>query len=103
MGKNPFRYTEVEFSKSIYTGWVKAITDDPVGVDLCTTKVNLSWYDYGSTIGFKSHSISPWAANPSSLGTHWYVDRSSVKDPYLYYGIKNLIKKILTSPIIVTF
>ena len=59
-----------------HTGWVKAITDDPVGVDLCSTKLTLSWYDYGSTIGYQSRNLTRWAANPSSLGTHWYSSGS---------------------------
>ncbi|EOR20828.1 hypothetical protein KGR20_21350 [Cytobacillus oceanisediminis] len=64
-----------------HTAWVKAITDDPVGVDLATTKVTLSWYDYGSTIGYKSKALSVWSANPSSLGTHWYNDSKSISTP----------------------
>lgn len=64
-----------------HTAWVKAITDDPVGVDLTSTKVTLSWYDYGSTIGYKSKALNVWSANPSSLGTHWYNDSKSISTP----------------------
>ncbi|SDK20578.1 hypothetical protein [Sediminibacillus albus] len=73
-----------------YTGWVKAITDDPVGVDLTRTTLNFSWYDYGSTVGHRSSSLSTWAANPSSLGTHWYVSDRWKSSPYLYYSNQKL-------------
>ncbi|MGE7762895.1 hypothetical protein [Peribacillus sp. NPDC097895] len=83
--------TEKEISEPIPTistlatssksAWVKAKTDDPVGVNLCTTKLNFSWYDPGSTVGYKSRSLSTWSANPSSLGTHWYTKGSSVSNP----------------------
>jgi len=61
-----------------------------VGVDLTKTTLNFSWYDYGMTIAHKSSSLNPWAANPSSLGTHWYVSDSWKKDPYLYYEEQKL-------------
>lgn len=69
-----------------HTGWVKAITDDPVGVDLCSTKLTLSWYDYGSTIGYQSRNLTRWAANPSSLGTHWYSSGGTLVDYSLNSG-----------------
>jgi len=66
--------------------WVKLVTDDPVGYDLCSTKLRVDWYDYGSSLAFKSHSISPWAAYPSQAGTHWHISSYWIGDPYIYYA-----------------
>lgn len=87
---------EVEKSSPItnatttYSGWVRAITDDPPGVDLTKTTLNFSWYDYGSTVNHRSSSLGRWAANPSSLGTNWYKSDWFLDDPYLYYSNQKL-------------
>ncbi|MCF8011713.1 MAG: hypothetical protein K9L17_07225 [Clostridiales bacterium] len=73
-----------------YYGWVQTVTDDPAGEDLCKTKLWLEWEDYGSTIGFDTHALVTWAANPSSFDTHWYEEDSNLYDPYLYYNDEKL-------------
>jgi len=57
-----------------YYAWVQAVTDDLPGFDLCATKLRLDWVDYGSTIGYNWSQLTPWAANPSAVGTHWYTE-----------------------------
>jgi hypothetical protein len=91
--REPTEQNMFTMASTSYTGWVKAITDDPVGVDLCSTKLTLSWYDYGSTIGYKSRDLSTWAANPSSLGTHWYVIGSTLDNYSLNSSKTQLTQK----------
>ncbi|HBZ81293.1 MULTISPECIES: hypothetical protein [Brevibacillus] len=58
-----------------YTGWFKITTLDPVRVPVNATKLTLKWKEYeDGTLEDTSHSISPWAANPSKFDTHWFVD-----------------------------
>lgn len=73
-----------------YYGWVKAVTDDPPGADLAATTLRLDWVDYGSTIAPTDHSLKTWAANPSTFGTHWYKDWSTLNNPAQYDSNKKI-------------
>ncbi|MFC4075320.1 hypothetical protein [Salinithrix halophila] len=55
---------------------VTAITDDPAGVDLAKHTQKLNFSKGSSSVSYRSRSKSAWAAYPSSLGTHWYVDEN---------------------------
>ncbi|MBS4025841.1 MAG: hypothetical protein KGZ96_09235 [Clostridia bacterium] len=77
-------------STTYWTAWVQTVTDDPVGEDLVSTKLRLTWADYGTTIGFISNELTTWTAFPSSFGTHWYLDNKTLFDPYLYYENQKL-------------
>jgi len=68
-------------SASAYTLNVQAITDDLAGFDLCKTTLGLTWYNPSYL------TINAWAANPSTLGTHWYVNSYSKSGPYYVFNI----------------
>jgi hypothetical protein len=70
--------------------WVKLSTRDPFGYEVCATKLRVDWYDYGGTLGFRSHSENAWAANPTPPGTHWYNSSYFIADPYIYYAWSRL-------------
>jgi len=58
-------------------GFSRAITWDPVYIELTHTDLTLNWAKQDSPTGckwVKSGLGNCWAANPSSAGTHWYVD-----------------------------
>jgi len=55
---------------------VTAITDDPAGVDLAKHTHRLNFTTGSGKATYSSRTKSAWAANPSSLGTHWYVDEN---------------------------
>ncbi|KXY82737.1 MULTISPECIES: hypothetical protein [Bacillus] len=71
---------------SNYTAWVQATTKDPLNISLCTTRTQLSWENDGTTLTFQQHSLTPWAAFPSALGTHWYIDTSTLFEPVIGNG-----------------
>jgi hypothetical protein len=58
-----------------YTARVRVQTKDPVFIVLTETMTRLSWTvsSTGTVTGVQPSSDSCWAANPSSLGTHWFV------------------------------
>ncbi|CAM3640988.1 hypothetical protein EDM52_21590 [Brevibacillus invocatus] len=65
-----------------YTGWFKITTVDPVRVPVNATKLTLKWKEYtDGTLEDTGHSFSPWAANPSELDTHWFIDDSDDSTP----------------------
>lgn len=58
-----------------YTTTVGVITDDLLGEDLAETIHQISWtVNGGGTVSYNWRSVSAWAANPTSWGTHWYMD-----------------------------
>lgn len=78
-------------------------TSDPAGVVLCETW-QCMYYDYnGTSVSNVSRNGGDWAANPSSLGTHWYkygltwgplevyswYARSNLKGEYYNYDFLN--------------
>lgn len=61
-----------------YSASVRLLTEDPVFWDICYTRNRLNWktYDSGSYWfnDVTSSFVDVWAANPSPINTHWYVD-----------------------------
>lgn len=68
-------------SAAAYTVAVQAITDCLAGYDFCKTTLVLTWNNPSSL------TINAWAANPSDLGTHWYVNYYSKSGPYYVFNI----------------
>ena len=60
---------------TVYCARVRVRTEDPAFIDLTETMTRLSW-TISSTGALTSTyaADSCWAANPSSLGTHWYTN-----------------------------
>jgi len=58
-----------------YTARVRVQTKDPAFIVLTETMTRVSWTvsSSGTVTGAQPSSDSCWAANPSSLNTHWYV------------------------------
>ena len=90
---------ELEFYKthkdsgSVFTGawitpgyrWakVRVRTFDPVWIKLTETTNSLTWYTYSSGSVISTNFYRDWwAANPSSLGTNWYVSGRQYSGPY---------------------
>lgn len=48
-------------------------TNDPVGVALNRSRHELTWRGNSTDAWKVSRNATAWGANPSSLGTHWYV------------------------------
>lgn len=64
------------------TGYSQLTTEDPPNLDLTYSRSQITW-DYNTYAAcYVTHSKTTWAANPSALGTHWFVDSSS----YLSHG-----------------
>lgn len=55
-------------------GRVRVQTKDPALIVLAETKVELHWnVAANGSVTWNSYTDGCWAANPSSLGTHWFV------------------------------
>lgn len=55
-------------------GRVRVQTKDPVFVVLTETTAELTWtVASAGTVAWNSYGDGCWSANPSSLGTHWFV------------------------------
>jgi len=53
---------------------VQLVTEDPLQIDLAQTSTYLSWSEKSDgTLTGASGSKACWAANPSTVGTHWYT------------------------------
>ena len=50
------------------------LTEDPPGWDICYTKAILYWYEANDYAIYDNGGAATWAANPSPIDTHWYVD-----------------------------
>jgi hypothetical protein len=59
-----------------YTARARVQTKDPAFIVLAETMTRLTWTvsSGGTVTGIQPSSDSCWAANPSSLGTHWFVN-----------------------------
>ncbi|CAG0959791.1 hypothetical protein METP2_00715 [Methanosarcinales archaeon] len=58
-----------------HSATVLVVTDDPPGEDLAKTTHQLTWtINTDGTVDFNWRTSGCWAANPSSLDTHWFVD-----------------------------
>lgn len=70
-----------------WSGRVRVLTEDPVFIDLTETMTRLTWtVSSTGAVAWQSYSDSCWAANPSSLGTHWYVSSCAYGGPYTSSG-----------------
>ncbi|MCZ7355779.1 MAG: hypothetical protein O8C65_02500 [Candidatus Methanoperedens sp.] len=64
---------------------IQMITKDPALWDLAKTTHTLTWtVNPSGTVTYKGRIDSCWAANPSPLNTHWYVDSCNFQGSYLY-------------------
>ena len=64
-------------------GRVRVQTRDPLLVVLTETTTELTWtVDSGGTVSWISYGDGCWAANPSSLGTHWFVSSCQLGGPW---------------------
>lgn len=59
---------------SQYTAGLRYSTIDPANIALNRSTHQMTWYGNGSDAWKGTRSASAWAANPSSLGTHWFVN-----------------------------
>ncbi|MFD2044225.1 hypothetical protein ACFSTA_10060 [Ornithinibacillus salinisoli] len=77
---------------------VQATTDDPIGANLAWTINRLVW-DYDQTSAYKnSRSGSNCnAANPSSLGTHWYISSCTFSSYSIIDGGRTVTSKLTGS------
>ncbi|WP_430786986.1 hypothetical protein VBD025_15270 [Virgibacillus flavescens] len=75
------------------SGGIIATTDDPVGADLAITKHKLYW----TSGGYDHRTGSAWGANPSSLGTHWYVNENRFAGLTTIDGGETVYSKLYTS------
>lgn len=61
-------------SPGTWWGRVRVQTKDPAFIVLAETTIELTWTVAASgTVSWNSYRDACWAANPSSLGTHWFV------------------------------
>ena len=71
------------FAITNYIAKVTASTMDPAFVKLTETTLSLGWKDNNGVLSHNSRSLSTWAANPSSLGTNWYLESTHYSnDPF---------------------
>lgn len=64
-------------------GRVQVRTFDPVFIQLTNTSNQLNWYTYPSGyVYWTYYHLSWWAANPSALGTHWFISNYSHFGPF---------------------
>lgn len=70
-----------------WRGRVRVQTKDPAFIVLTETTAGVTWrVSSTGVVTALSHSDSCWAANPSSLGTNWYVDFCLYGAPYMNAG-----------------
>lgn len=68
---------EPDYSTNRSPLWARQLkmkTYDPPGWELASTKVILYFYEANGYAVYSSGGHAPYAANPSPLGTHWYID-----------------------------
>lgn len=65
-----------------WTATVELQTHDPAQVPLCSTTLSYSWvYNANGSYTYEGQSLTPWAADPDILGTHWYCDYTYLAPP----------------------
>lgn len=71
-----------------YFARARVQTKDPVNILLAETMTSLTWRvaSTGAVTGISPSTDSCWAANPSSLGTHWFVASCSYGPLYTSAG-----------------
>ena len=86
-GEGPLEPAIEAIMPGTWSGRVRVQTKDPVFVVLTETMSRLTWtVSAGGAVAWQSYSDSCWAANPSSLGTHWYVSSCAYGGPYTSSG-----------------
>jgi len=65
---------QVSMFSPLWSKQVKILTYDPVGWDIASTKAILYWYEDGGYSIYSAGGHGHWAANPSPINTHWYID-----------------------------
>lgn len=69
-----------------YTAWTELDTWDAASQLLCKSKLQLWWYDYGSTVGPDTATLTPWSdtqGNNWPLHTHWYLSSQNKPAAFL--------------------
>ncbi|MEW6660811.1 MAG: hypothetical protein ACOY9Y_12195 [Bacillota bacterium] len=62
---------------------VQLKTEDPIQLGLAKTANILKWNVYSSgTVEWDTWAYTTWAANPSELNTHWYLDWDDHAGPW---------------------
>jgi hypothetical protein len=90
VGRNSDNITSLAIVPGYWSGRVRLQTKDPVLIVLAETTTQLTWYTYSSgSVVWTSYSDACWAANPSSLGTHWYNSYCAYGGPW-YSGSTNV-------------
>lgn len=70
-------------SPGTYWAKIRVQTLDPVFIVVAETTNYLKWQVYGSgTVSWLSYTDGCWGANPSPLGTNWFVTSCSSASPY---------------------
>ncbi|MFC9712425.1 hypothetical protein ACFTRD_30325 [Paenibacillus sp. NPDC056933] len=87
--KNTFTTIETDLSNDpeysikpfapIWSKQVKLLTYDPVGWEICYSKAILYWYMQNDYAIYSNGGSATWAANPSPIDTHWYVDSEQTR------------------------
>jgi len=81
--KPPLSLITAAVSPGSWHGRVRVQTKDPAFLILTETNVELTWTVYSNgTVAWSSYSDGCWAANPSALGTHWFVSSCATGGPY---------------------
>lgn len=86
-GEEPLGPAIEAITPGTWSGRVRAQTKDPAFIVLTETMTRLTWtVSAGGAVAWQSYNDSCWAANPSSLNTHWYVSSCAYGGPYSSSG-----------------
>ena len=73
---------------------MKYQTFDPIDIKVNETTNYLKWQVNGNgTVTWLAFTDACWAANPTPVGTHWYVSSCSNSNPYYTSGQTNVINE----------
>lgn len=87
-GERPLEPVIKAITPGTWFGRVRVQTKDPVFVVLTETLSSLTWTvsSSGTVTGVSPSTDSCWAANPSSLGTHWFTSSCAYGGLYVSSG-----------------
>lgn len=87
-GEEPLESTTKAITPGTWFARARVQTKDPVNVLLAETMTSLTWTvsSTGTVTGVSPSTDRCWAANPSSLGTHWSVSSCSYGALYVSAG-----------------
>lgn len=81
-GRTPKKITAA-ISPGTWSGRVRVQTKDPAFIVLTETTAQLTWtVAANGNVSWNSYSDGCWAANPSSLGTHWSITACNSGGPW---------------------